>query len=69
MLIPYKWLKEYVDVDLPAEKLAELINLHILEVENIHHPGKEIKCVVVAQIKEVNKHPNADKLSLLTVNN
>lgn len=69
MLVPLKWLKEYVTIEQSPEELAKIINSKILEVENIHYFGKEIKGVIVAEIKEVQKHPNADKLHVLKVDN
>lgn len=69
MLVPVKWLKEYIDLKQTPEEIAEIMNAKILEVESIHHFGKEIHGVIVAEIKEVAKHPNADKLHVLKVDN
>lgn len=68
MKLPLLWLKDYVAVNNDADSLAKIINDRILEIESIHNPGKEIKNVIVAQIAEVGKHPQADKLHLLKVN-
>ncbi len=68
MLVPLKWLREYIVLEETPAQLVQLINSRILEVEALHHPGKEIKEVIVAEILEVNKHPNADKLHVLKVN-
>lgn len=68
MKLPLFWLKDYVAVTNDADSIAKIINDRILEIESIHNPGKEIKNVIVAQIAEVNKHPQADKLHLLKVN-
>jgi phenylalanyl-tRNA synthetase beta chain len=67
MKIPLSWLKEYVDIALTPEQLKELFNAKILEVESMEKADKGITGVIVAQIKEVNKHPNADKLHVLRV--
>ena len=48
MLVPLKWLQEYVELDKSPEELAELINAHILEIEAIHHPGKELSRLSIA---------------------
>ena len=47
MRIPYKWLREYVAVDLPPEELAERLTLAGLEVDRVEYPWPNI---IVAQI-------------------
>ena len=37
MLIPYSWLKSYVDIDLPAEELAERLTMSGLEVDRLEY--------------------------------
>src|SRR5215469_4971982 len=37
MLIPYSWLKSYVDIDLPAEQLAERLTMSGLEVDRLEY--------------------------------
>ena len=66
MRISLNWLKDYVDVKQTPQELYELFNAKILEVESFQ-AGGVIKGVVVAQIKEVNNHPQADKLHVLKV--
>ena len=39
MLVPISWLKDYVDVDIPVEMLAERLTLAGLEVSHIHYVG------------------------------
>ena len=39
MLVPISWLKEYVDIDIPVELLAERLTLAGLEVGQIHYIG------------------------------
>ena len=68
MKLPLLWLKDYVTITQDTDTLAKIINDRILEIESIHNPGKEIKNVIVAQIEEVGRHPQADKLHLLKVN-
>ena len=71
MKISYNWLKEYIDVDLPAEQVAEMLTFCGLEVEAIE-PFESIKGglegLVVGEVITKEKHPDADKLSLTTVN-
>ena len=67
MKVPYSWLKEFVDVDLPAEELADTLTMAGLEVEELVRIGDELRDMRVGQIKTSGKHPNADKLTLCTV--
>ncbi|WP_298269272.1 phenylalanine--tRNA ligase subunit beta [Geobacter sp.] len=69
MIITYNWLKEFVDCNLPAEELADLLTMLGLEVEAIRHVGGGLDDVVVALVESKDRHPNADKLSLCKVNN
>ena len=67
MKVPLKWLKDYVDIDLPAEELASRLTTAGLEVSNIQVIGGSWDNVVVGRIAGVNPHPNADRLRLATV--
>ncbi|SES76317.1 phenylalanine--tRNA ligase subunit beta [Anaerobranca gottschalkii] len=69
MKISYNWLKEYVKIDLSPEELAEKLTKAGVVVEHISPAFEEIKGVVVAEILEIEKHPDADKLSVTKVNN
>ena len=66
MFVSYNWLKDFVDVDCSARELARLLTSVGIEVASIAE-----KCipdgVVVARVLDVRKHPNADKLSLCSV--
>jgi phenylalanyl-tRNA synthetase beta chain len=69
MLIPLSWLKEYVDLNLPAKQLAERLTLAGLEVEGIENSADwwDPELIVVGQIAAVKAHPNADRLVLVDV--
>src|SRR5690625_3007702 len=69
MLVSLNWLKQYVDIDsISAEQLAEKITKAGIEVDAIHYITKEkSENIVVGYVKECEKHPNADKLSLCQV--
>ncbi len=74
MQVPVSWLKDYVDITLPIEELAERLTLAGLEVEHIDYiglPGAELVWdrdkIFVGQLLKVERHPNADKLLLATV--
>jgi phenylalanyl-tRNA synthetase beta chain len=67
MKISYNWLKEYVKISISPEKLAEVLTMHSFEVEEIIYQGEGLDGVVVGEILEIKKHPDADKLSLVKV--
>src|SRR6186997_1585317 len=67
MRVPLSWLRDYVDVDLEPEALAERLTLLGMEVKGIERWGSEWQNVVVGELLSVEKHPNADRLSLTTV--
>ncbi len=67
MLVPLSWLKDYVDIDVSAEELQEKLFSCGFEVEELTYLGKDVTGVVVGLITETKKHPNADKLTVCTV--
>ncbi|MGD8245487.1 MAG: phenylalanine--tRNA ligase subunit beta, partial [Anaerolineae bacterium] len=74
MPVPVSWLKEYVDVDIPIEELAERLTLAGLEVETIEYiglPDAELpwdpQRIMVGEVMAVRQHPNADRLVLAEV--
>ncbi len=70
MKISYNWLKQFIDIDWPAEKTGELLTDLGLEVEGIEtfeSVKGGLKGVVTGKVLEVYKHPNADKLSITKV--
>ncbi len=67
MRVPLSWLRDYVDFDLPPERLAERLTLLGLEVQAIDYIGADWSSVVVGELLEVERHPNADRLSLTKV--
>jgi phenylalanyl-tRNA synthetase beta chain len=74
MKVPLSWLKEYVDITLSVEELAERITLAGLEVGSIRYVGIEgadlvwdREKLVVGHLLQVEPHPNAERLVLATV--
>lgn len=59
-----KWLKEYVDFKQTAEEVAEMLTMAGVPVEKITYLGKDIEKIVTGKIIEIEKHPNANKLSI-----
>lgn len=70
MKISLNWIRDFVDIDpeLSTEELAQTITLSVCEVEGAEDTGKHLKDVRVAEVLTIDQHPNADKLSLVTVN-
>jgi len=64
MRVSLNWLKEMVDIDLPAEQVADLLTMSGLEVENVIHVGQGLDTVVTARIGEIRPHPSGGNLSL-----
>lgn len=67
MRVPLSWLREFVDIDLTPEQLAERLTLLGMEVQGIERIGDEWQNVVVGELLEVAKHPNSNRLSLTRV--
>jgi phenylalanyl-tRNA synthetase beta chain len=67
MRVSLNWLREFVDLDLTPEALAETLTIAGFEVEEIENRRKFAEGVVVGKVLERNTHPNADKLSVCTV--
>lgn len=67
MRIPLSWLREFVDVALPAEELAEVLTFGGFETEEIHRPTAGVRGVVVAEVLDVAKIEGSDKLHLVHV--
>lgn len=69
MKIPLSWLKDYVDIPLPVEALAQRLTLAGLEVESIERIGDfwDRDKIFVGQILEVKRHPDAERLTLARV--
>jgi phenylalanyl-tRNA synthetase beta chain len=67
MLVSLKWLKDYVDINVTAEELAEKLTMAGLEVDEIKTIRPSFSGVVAAKIISVKPHPAADKLSLCDV--
>jgi phenylalanyl-tRNA synthetase beta chain len=67
MRVPLSWLRDYVDVSLSPEALAESLTVRGMEVQAIEVAGADWTDVVVGRLLSVERHPNADKLWLTSV--
>ena len=66
MKVPVSWMKEYVDIEISLDELADRLTMAGNEVESIDRTGW-IDNVVVGRVQSVRPHPDADRLSLVTV--
>jgi len=67
MKIPLKWLQEYIDITLPTAELASRLTMAGIEVKGMQGIGGTWENIVVGQIVAINPHPNADRLTLPTI--
>jgi len=70
MKISYNWLQQFLEIDLEAEKIGEILTNLGLEVEGIETVESikgSLKGVVVGKVLTCEKHPNADRLKVTTV--
>ncbi len=67
MKVTLNWLKDFVDIDIPAEELADRLVNTGFEVEEIIDQRAAIKGVVLGRIDAIEKHPDADKLVVCSV--
>lgn len=67
MQFPYNWLKTQADANLSADEFAHLLTMSGLEVEEADKAAPEFNGVVVAEVKSVEKHPDADRLNITQV--
>ena len=68
MKVPYSWLTEYCDPGLSADELAERLAMRTTEVERIGYVGvPSPEGFVVGRVVSVERHPNADRLSVCQV--
>ncbi|WFD09497.1 phenylalanine--tRNA ligase subunit beta [Tepidibacter hydrothermalis] len=67
MLVPVKWLRDYVDIDMNTQEFADKMTMTGSKVEKVEYFGADIQKVAVGKILEITQHPNADKLIVTKV--
>ena len=70
MKISYNWIREYINTDLPPQEISDLLTDCGLEVESFEEYQSckgGLKGLVIGKVLTCEKHPDADRLSLTTV--
>ena len=67
MQFSYSWLKTQANPNLSADELSHLLTMSGLEVEESEAAAPAFGGVVVAEVKSVEKHPDADRLNVTQV--
>ena len=67
MKAPFSWLKDYVDIDMTAQELAEKLFSCGFEVEELSYLGEKINRVVVGEVKSLTPHPDSDHMQICKV--
>jgi phenylalanyl-tRNA synthetase beta chain len=67
MLISLKWLYDYIDCPLSAERIADGLTMAGLEVESLSLRYPQLKNVLTVRIEAVEPHPNAERLHICVV--
>ncbi len=67
MKVSLNWLKDYVDIQMDLKDLVNHLTMAGLEVEEVFYAGVGFEKVIVGEIESIQKHPKADRLSLVKV--
>ena len=67
MKFPLSWLKDHLDTSADAATIAETLTRIGLEVEGVDNPSEALRPFTVARVLTAERHPQADKLQVLTV--
>ena len=67
MKVSLKWLRDYVNIELAPEELAERLTMAGIEVAGIEFIGSAWDNIMVGHVTNLDTHPNADHLKLVTV--
>src|SRR5690606_5731266 len=67
MQFPESWLRSFVNPDIDSDALSHQLTMAGLEVEEAGPVAPPFEQIVVAHIKAISAHPNADKLRVCQV--
>ncbi len=67
MKVTYNWLKDFADINVSPEELADKLTKCGMEVEEVEYQNEHLHDVVVGKILKIEKHPEADRLVVCQV--
>jgi len=67
MKFTLSWLKQHLKTDATIDEVTEAMTLAGLEVEDVENPAEKLAAFKIAHVTHATKHPDADKLSVCTV--
>ena len=67
MKFTLSWLKTHLETDATIDQVVEAMTLAGLEVEGVENPAETLSAFSVAKVLTAEKHPDADKLRVCTV--
>lgn len=67
MKFTLSWLKEHLETDANIDQIVEAMTLAGLEVEEVENPAEKLADFTIAHVTHAEKHPDADKLTVCTV--
>lgn len=67
MRVPVSWLKDYVDIDLDVETLAERLTMTGTKVEAVIPVGSSLRDIVACKVLELKRHPQSASLQIAKV--
>lgn len=68
MRVSMEWLKQYIDIDISPEELAEVLTRGGIEVGGVESLNKGFREVYIGEITQIKAHPDAEKLKICIVN-
>ena len=68
MQVSIKWLKDYIDIEIGAEELAERLTMAGIPVENVIRADEGLDKVVTGKIEQLEKHPDSDHMLVCMMN-
>ncbi|MBR2180138.1 MAG: phenylalanine--tRNA ligase subunit beta [Selenomonadaceae bacterium] len=68
MQVSTKWLKDYINIDITPEELAEKFTMAGVPVENVIHADEGLEKVVTGKIEKLELHPDSDHLQVCQMN-
>ena len=67
MLVPVRWLKDYVDIDMGAHELAELLTMTGTKVEAVTVTAENIRGIISARVESIEDHPSEPRLKVASL--